>query len=47
MIGFDFSNATFNPILFKNVTSNDIKLGVRWMFADTFFPEPPPLVRKY
>jgi opacity protein-like surface antigen len=46
LIGFDFSNATFNPILFKNVDSQDIKLGVRWMFADTFFPE-PPLVRKY
>jgi len=47
LIGFDFSNATFNPILFKHVTSNDVKLGVRWMFADTFLPEPPPLVRKY
>jgi opacity protein-like surface antigen len=46
LIGFDGTNATFNPILFKHVTSNDIKLGVRWMFADTFFPE-PPLVRKY
>jgi opacity protein-like surface antigen len=42
----DGSNPTFNPILFKHVTSNDLKLGVRWMFADTFFPE-PPLVRKY
>jgi opacity protein-like surface antigen len=43
----DGSNPVFNPILFKHVTSNDIKLGVRWMFADTFLPEPPPLVRKY
>jgi opacity protein-like surface antigen len=42
----DGSNPSFNPILFKHVTSNDLKLGVRWMFADTFFPE-PPLVRKY
>jgi opacity protein-like surface antigen len=42
----DGSNPSFNPILFKHVTSNDIKLGVRWMFADTFIPE-PPLVRKY
>jgi opacity protein-like surface antigen len=46
LIGFDGSNNTFNPILFKHVTSNDIKLGVRWMFADTFIPE-PPLIRKY
>ncbi|HXM31722.1 MAG TPA: outer membrane protein [Xanthobacteraceae bacterium] len=42
----DGSNPSFNPILFKHVTSNDLKLGVRWMFADTFFPE-PPLIRKY
>ncbi len=48
LIGFDGSNATFNPILFKHVTSNDIKLGVRWMFADNFFPSyEPPLIRKY
>jgi opacity protein-like surface antigen len=48
LIGFDGSNATFNPILFKHVDSNDIKLGVRWMFADSFFPSyEQPLVRKY
>jgi opacity protein-like surface antigen len=46
LIGFDGSNNTFNPILFKHVDSNDIKLGIRWMFADTFIPE-PPLIRKY
>ena len=39
-------NPTLNPILFKNVDSHDLKLGVRWLFADTFIPE-PPLVRKY
>lgn len=42
----DGSNATFNPIYFRHVDSHDLKLGVRWMFADTFIPE-PPLVRKY
>ena len=48
LIGFDGTNATFNPILFKHVTSNDIKLGVRWMFAENFFPSyEPPLIRKY
>jgi opacity protein-like surface antigen len=48
LIGFDFSNATFNPIEFRHVDSQDIKLGVRWMFADSFFPSyEQPLVRKY
>jgi opacity protein-like surface antigen len=46
LLGYDGTNATFNPIEFKRVDSQDIKLGVRWMFADTFFPQ-PPLVRKY
>jgi opacity protein-like surface antigen len=46
LVGIDGSNATFNPIEFRHVDSQDIKLGVRWMFADTFFPQ-PPLVRKY
>ena len=40
-------NAGYNPIQFKNVYSNDIRLGVRWMFADTFAPAPEPLYRKY
>jgi opacity protein-like surface antigen len=48
LIGFDGTNATFNPIEFRHVDSQDIKLGVRWMFADTFFPSyDQPLVRKY
>jgi len=47
LIAPDGTNPVFNPILFRHVTSNDVKLGVRWMFADTFLPEPPPLVRKY
>jgi opacity protein-like surface antigen len=46
LIGFDGTNNVFNPMLFKHLTSNDLKLGVRWMFADTFIPE-PPLIRKY
>jgi len=47
LIGFDGTNNIFNPMIFKHLTSNDVKIGVRWMFADTFLPEPPPLVRKY
>jgi opacity protein-like surface antigen len=48
LVGIDGSNTTFNPIEFRHVDSQDIKLGVRWMFADTFFPSyDQPLVRKY
>ena len=40
-------NSVNNPIYFKNVYSNDIRVGVRWMLADGFMPEPEPFVRKY
>ncbi len=44
----DGSNPTFNPINFKNVYSNDIRLGVRWMFASGgYAPYEEPLIRKY
>jgi opacity protein-like surface antigen len=38
-----------NPIHFHNVDSHDIKLGLRWMFADNFASRPfyDPIVRKY
>ena len=32
------------PFQFKDLTSQDIKLGVRWMFGEP--PPPPPLMRK-
>lgn len=47
LVGFDGTNPTFNPIEFKNVDSHDIKLGVRWMFAETYMPYDQPLIRKY
>jgi opacity protein-like surface antigen len=38
-------------VIFKDLTSHDLKLGVRWMLADMgvshWAPPPPPLVRKY
>lgn len=41
-------NPTNNPIQFKNVYSNDIRLGVRWMFASGgYAPYEEPLIRKY
>ncbi len=43
---FDGTNAINNPMTFKNITSHDLKLGVRW---DLSSPAPiyqPPLIRK-
>ena len=42
---FDGTNAINNPTTFKNITSHDLKLGVRW---DLTSPEvyAPPLMRK-
>ncbi len=30
MIGYNGSNATYNPISLNNVVSHDFKLGLRW-----------------
>jgi opacity protein-like surface antigen len=36
------------PMTFKEITSHDLKLGVRWMFADAGYMDyQPPLIRKY
>jgi opacity protein-like surface antigen len=35
MIGYDGSNATYNPIYLNGVTSHDIKLGLRWSLNAT------------
>jgi opacity protein-like surface antigen len=42
---FDGINAINNPMTFKNITSHDLKLGVRW---DLTSPQvyAPPLIRK-
>jgi opacity protein-like surface antigen len=29
-----------------NITSHDLKLGIRWLIEEPFAPPPPPLVRK-
>ena len=48
LIAPDGTNPTNNPIRFKNVTSNDVRLGVRWMFASGGYePYEEPLIRKY
>jgi opacity protein-like surface antigen len=42
---FDGTNNVFNPTTFKNITSHDLKLGVRWNLESPQFYA-PPLVRK-
>ncbi len=49
MIGYDGSNAVYNPIEFKNIYSHDFRIGARWLLADNFMPAPyaPEPLRKY
>jgi opacity protein-like surface antigen len=36
------------PVEFRGITSHDVKLGMRWMFADMGYSSyQPPLIRKY
>jgi opacity protein-like surface antigen len=43
---FDGTNAVFNPTTFKRITSQDLKLGVRWSLDSPPVYAPPPLVTK-
>jgi len=43
---FDGTNAINNPMTFKNITSHDLKLGVRWDLTSPQVYAPPPLIRK-
>ena len=48
IIAFDGTNTLNNPMHFKDITSHDIKLGVRWALADMGVSHwAPPLVSKY
>jgi opacity protein-like surface antigen len=47
IIAYDGTNSVYNPMLFKGLTSHDLKLGARWMFADSMNDYQPPLIRKY
>ena len=42
---FDGVNERFNPTTFKNITSHDLKLGVRWDLSSPGVYAPPPLMR--
>ncbi|WP_028349391.1 outer membrane protein [Bradyrhizobium murdochi] len=43
---FDGTNGINNPTTFKNITSHDLKLGVRWDLTSPEVYAPPPLIRK-
>jgi len=43
---FDGVNAINNPMTFKNITSHDLKLGVRWDLSSPQVYAPPPIIRK-
>ena len=43
---FDGSNAGPSSFQFRDLTSQDIRLGVRWTCCDVEPPPPPPLIRK-
>jgi len=46
IIAFDGTNNFNNPMHFKDITSHDIKLGVRWAFGPDYEAAPAPLVSK-
>ncbi|HET9903980.1 MAG TPA: outer membrane beta-barrel protein [Xanthobacteraceae bacterium] len=45
LITYNGVSAIVNPMEFRDLTSHDVKVGVRWMI-DTPPPPPPPLVTK-
>jgi opacity protein-like surface antigen len=40
------TNTTHAPFSYRNITSNDVKLGIRWNFDNPPPPPPPMLIRK-
>jgi hypothetical protein len=42
---FDGTNGVNNPMTFKNITSHDLKIGVRWDLQNPPVYQ-PPLIRK-
>jgi opacity protein-like surface antigen len=46
IIAFDGTNNINNPMHFRDLTSHDVKLGVRWAFGPDYDVVPAPLVSK-
>jgi len=44
---FNGVNTIVNPMRFKDITSHDIKLGMRWALGGPSYTPSAPLVRKY
>jgi opacity protein-like surface antigen len=42
IVAFDGTNFFNNPMEFRNLSSHDVRLGVRWTFGG--FVEPPPVI---
>jgi opacity protein-like surface antigen len=50
IIAFNGVNAIDNPMHFRNITSHDVKVGVRWALADmgvSHWQPPQPIYSKY
>ncbi|MGD9839275.1 MAG: outer membrane protein [Afipia sp.] len=48
IVAYDGTNAVYNPMHFKNLTSHDLKFGVRWAIdpVPAYAPPVMPLMRK-
>jgi opacity protein-like surface antigen len=47
LVAFDGTNNVNNPMRFHEITSQDVRFGMRWNFdAPVYAPPPPPLVTK-
>jgi opacity protein-like surface antigen len=46
LITYNGVSTVNNPMEFRNITSHDVKLGVRWMFMPDQPAYAPPLIRK-
>ena len=47
LVAFDGTNNVNNPMRFHDLTSQDVRFGMRWNFdAPVYAPPPPPLVTK-
>jgi len=47
VIAYDGTNNYYTPVTFEDITSQDIKVGFRWLLGDAGTAEDYPPVRKY
>jgi opacity protein-like surface antigen len=46
LVAFDGTNNVNNPMHFHDITSQDVRFGMRWNFDAPVYAPPPPLVTK-